>query len=111
MCSTITTELVHTYEQQRQKFMSSTSLSQFKQLFPASATNCRLSNGKVPIKLKLSNDWDKDTIADLEKLVNILGILGSHLHLSKVGLGCTEVTCMAVYNFCCRRYTTNDWHI
>ena len=92
MCSTITTELVHTYEQQRQEFMSSTSLSQFKQLFPASATNYRLSNGKVPIKLKLSNVWDKHTIADLEKLVKILGILGSHLHLSKVELGCIEVT-------------------
>ena len=91
-CSTITTKLVSTYEQQRQKFLRSASLSQFKKLFPASATNYRLSNGKVPIKLKLTSDWDKDTIGDLEKLVKILGILGSHLHLSEVGFGCIEVT-------------------
>ena len=92
MCSIITTELVRTYEQQLQKFMSSTSLSQFKQLFPASATNDGLSNGKVCITLKLSNDWDEDTLADLEKLVRILGISGSNLYLSEVGFGCIEVT-------------------
>ena len=72
--------------------MSSTSLSQFKQLFPGSATNYRLSNGMVPIKLELTSDWDKDTIANLEKLPQIFVTLGSHLHLSKVELGNIEVT-------------------
>ena len=87
--STTTTQLVNTYEQQLQKFKTGTSLAQFKQLFPASATHSKLSTGKVPVKLKLKNDWDK---GDLEKLVKILGILGNHLHLTKVELGCIEVT-------------------
>ena len=90
--STTTTQLVETYEQQLQKFKTGATLAQFKQLFPASATHSKLSNGKVPVKLKLQNDWDKGTIADLEKLVDIFCILGSHLHLTEVGYGCIEVT-------------------
>ena len=90
--STTTTQLVDTYEQQLQKFKTGASLAQFKQLFPASATHSKLSTGKVPVKLKLENEWNKRTIADLEKLVKIFGILGSHLHLTKVEFGCIEVT-------------------
>ena len=90
--STTTIQLVDTYEQQLQKFKTGATLAQFKQLFPASATHSKLLTGKVPVKLKLKDKWKKRTIAYLEELVDILGILGSHLHLTKVGYGCIEVT-------------------
>ena len=72
--------------------MASATVSQYKQLFPATATSSRLSSGKVSFTLKLENDWGKDTLQDLTKLVNIFGVSGSHLHLSKVEDGCIAVT-------------------
>ena len=72
--------------------MASSTVSQFKQLFPASATSAKLSDGKISVKLKLKNYWDKDTIEDLTKLVALFGVSGSHLHLSKVEDGCIAVT-------------------
>ena len=65
-------------------------MSQFKQLFPATATS-RLSSDKVSVKLKLKNDWGSETIKDLTKLVEF-GVSGKHLHLSKVETGCIAVT-------------------
>ena len=90
-CSATTRELVADYEQKRWHFMTSTTVSQFKRLFPATATSSRLSSGKVSVKLKLKNAWGSDTIEDLTKLVNMFGVSGSHLHLSKVEDGCIAV--------------------
>ena len=71
--------------------MASTTVSQFKQLFPATATSSKVSSGKVSFTLKLENDWGSDTLQDLTKLVNKFGVSGSHLHLSKVEDGCIAV--------------------
>ena len=71
--------------------MASTTVSQFKQLFPANATSSKLSSKKLPVKLKLENDWGSETLDDLIKLVNRFGVSGSHLHLSKVEDGCIAV--------------------
>ena len=71
--------------------MASTTVSQFKQLFPATATSSKLLLGKVPIKLKLKNKWGSETLYDLTELVNKFGVSGSHLHLSKVEDGCIAV--------------------
>ena len=70
--------------------MASTTVSQFKQLFPATATSSKLLVGKVPIKLKLKNKWGSDTLQDLTELVEF-DVLGSHLHLSKIEKGCIAV--------------------
>ena len=77
--------------------MASATVSQFKQLFPATATSSKLSSGKVPIKLKLENDWGSDTLHDLTKLVNKFGVSDSTycaFHLSKVD------SCIAVIWLC-----------
>ena len=71
--------------------MASTTVNQFKQLFPATATSSKLSLGKLSFTLKLENDWGSDTLDDLTKLVNKFGVSGSHLHLSKVEDGCIAV--------------------
>ena len=70
--------------------MASTTVSQFKQLFPATATSSKLTSDKVPIKLKLKNRWGSDTLQDLTELVEF-DVLGSHLHLSKIEKGCIAV--------------------
>ena len=72
--------------------MTSATVSQFKQLFPATATSSKLLSEKVSFTLKLENDWGSDTLQDLTKLVNKFGVSGSHLHLSKVEDGCIAVT-------------------
>ena len=71
--------------------MTSATVSQFKQLFPASATPSKLLMGKAPVKLKLKNDWGSHTIEDLTKLVINFGVSGSAFHLSKVEDGCIAV--------------------
>ena len=71
--------------------MASATVSQFKQLFPATATPSKLLTGKVPIKLKLKNKWGKYTLQDLTELVEF-DVLGNHLHLSKIERGCIAVT-------------------
>ena len=91
-CSAATRKLVDQYEQQRQHFMTGTTVTQFKKLFPASATPYKLSVEKVPVKLKLQNEWDTETLDDLTKLVNLFGVAGDNLHLSKVQEGCIAVT-------------------
>ena len=82
--------MVARYEGQKQHFMASTTLDQFRQLFPASATPHKLAAGKTPVILKLKNDWGKETIKDLAKLVEY-DVLGNHLHLSKIEKGCIAV--------------------
>ena len=71
--------------------MASATVSQFKQLFPATATSSKLLKGKVPIKLKLKNDWGSETLKDLTKLVINFGVSGNAFHLSKVEDGCIAV--------------------
>ena len=66
--------------------------SSLKQLFPATATSSKLSSRKLPVKLKLENNWGSETLDDLIKLVNRFGVPGDHLHLSKVEDGCIAVT-------------------
>ena len=96
--STATKELVDKYEKQRQQFMASTTLNQFKQLFPASATPSKLSAGKVLITVKLKSYWGDNTVEELTTLVNNLDVPGSHLHLYNVQKGCIASTwlCPAV---------------
>ena len=72
--------------------MASTRVSQFKKLFPASATPYKLSAGKTSITLKIKKQWDSDTLDDLIDLANLFGDSGSHLHLFKVVRGCIAVT-------------------
>ena len=72
--------------------MTGTTVSQFKELFPASATPYKLSAGKVSVKLKLQNEWDLETLDDLTKLVKFLGVLGENVHLSIVKNDCIAVT-------------------
>ena len=91
LCSATTRQFVDEYEQQRQHFMASTTVTQFKQLFPATATSSKLTSEKVPVKLKLENDWGSKTINDLVKLANQFGVPGSHLHHSKVEDGSIAV--------------------
>ena len=88
--SAATRKLVDQYEQQRQHFMTGTTVSQFKKLFPASAMPYNLSVGKIPIKLKLSNVWGKKTLRDLNYLIINLGV---PLHLCDITHGCIAVLC------------------
>ena len=91
-CSTTTKQLTDEYEQQLQHFMNGATVSQFKQLFPASATSSKLSAEKVAIKLKLKNFWGKCTLDDLTKLVVLFGVSKEDVHLSKVEESCIAVT-------------------
>ena len=72
--------------------MTGTTLCQFKTLFPASATPSVLSARMVPVRLKLLNTWGTHTLDDLTKLVGLLGVPGTHLHLTRVEEGCIAVT-------------------
>ena len=87
--STTTNNLVDKYEQQLQHFMAGTTVCQFKALFPESATPSKFSNGKIHVKLKLLNKWGYDT---LNELTDLVGLFGTHLHLTKVERGCFAVT-------------------
>ena len=72
--------------------MASTTVSQFRKLFPASVAPSSLLNGKVPITVKLkSNKWGNSTVKDLAKFVDILDVPGRHLHLYQIKKGCIAV--------------------
>ena len=87
--SATTRKLVDQYEQQCQHFMASTTVSQFKKLFPASATPYKLMSAeKITIKLKLSNLWRGNTLEDLNNLIIILGV---PLHVFDITHGCITV--------------------
>ena len=88
--SDATRKLVDQYEQQRQHFMTGTTVSQFKELFPASATPYKLSAEKVPVKLKLSDLWGRNTLHDVRHLIINLGV---PLHLFNIKHGCIAVFC------------------
>ena len=46
----------------------------------------------VHVRLKLQNIWDEHTLDDLTKLVSLLGVPSTHLHLTRVEEGCIAVT-------------------
>ena len=66
-------------------------MSQFKALFPASATPSKLLTEKFPVELKFLNVWGNHTLDDLKNLVSLFGVPGKHLHLSNVKDGCIAV--------------------
>ena len=89
--SKATKKLVVKYDKQRKDFMASTTVNQFKELFPASATPSKLSTGKIILQLKLCNQWGYSTLSDLNNLVIQFGDPGNYLHLSKAYDGCIAV--------------------
>ena len=70
--------------------MTGTTVSQFKKLFPASATPYNLSAEKVPVKLKLPDLWGENTLHDVRHLIILLGV---PLHLFNIEHGCIAVFC------------------
>ena len=70
--------------------MNNTTVNQFKELFPASATPYKLLTGKVPVTFKLKDKWGESTLNDLRELVDFFA--GDHLHLSKYRKGCIAIT-------------------
>ena len=92
-CSASAKKLVDQYEEQRQDFMSSVTVNQFRKMFLTSAPDAMLSAEMVPVKLKLDNDWDEETLDDLIKLASrLFKVPGNLLHFSKVEEGCIAVT-------------------
>ena len=83
-CSSETEALVHNYEDQVKRFMESTTVNQFKELFPKPATSSKQSVGKVTVALKLQNKWGDSTVDALTQLARNLGVL----HLTKIEHGC-----------------------
>ena len=72
--------------------MSSATLTQFKELFPAAVKSSELSAGnKIMITLKLTNEWGDRTLQDLKSLIIHLGFPTRHLHIMKVTEGCIAV--------------------
>ena len=86
-----TKKLVDEYKQKYQRFMASTTVNQFKKLFPASVAPSSLLNGKVPITVKLKSNWGDKTVDELAKFVDILDVPGRHLHLYQIRKGCIAV--------------------
>ena len=85
---------IDAYERQRNDFMSSTKLNQFKELFPVTAVSNELSAGKTNMTLILNDGWSGKTLSDLYVLMcRHLGVTANHLHLSSVGEGSVTV-CM-----------------
>ena len=89
-CS-VTRHLIDRYEQQCQKYMVSTTLSQFNLLFPVSATSSKLLAEKETVTLKFKSYRGEDTIEDLIKLVGLFGVSGNHFHLFKIEDSCSTV--------------------
>ena len=71
--------------------MTSTTVNQFRKLFPASVAPSSLLNGKVKIKLKLKSYWGDKTVDELANFVDILNVPGRHLHLYQMRKGCIAV--------------------
>ena len=71
--------------------MASTTVNQFRKLFPASVAPSSLLNGKVKITVKLKSYWGDNTVNELARLVDILDVPGKHLHLYQIKRGCIAV--------------------
>ena len=74
--------------------MASTTVSQFRKLFPASVAPSSMLNGKVKITFKLKSYWGDKTVAELAKFVDILDVPDRHLHLYQIKKGCIAVICL-----------------
>ena len=74
--------------------MASTTVNQFKKLFPALVAPSSLLNGKVPITVKLKSYWGDKTVDELAKFVDILDVPGRRLHLYEIKKGCIAVICL-----------------
>ena len=71
--------------------MAKETVSQFKALFPASATPSKLLTDKSSVEIKFPNVWGTHTLDDLKNLIGLFGVPGTHLHLSNVKDGCIAV--------------------
>ena len=71
--------------------MASKTVSQFKVLFPVSATPSKLSSEKFYVELKLRKVWGYHTLDALKNLVGLFGVAAKHFHLSHVKDGCIAV--------------------
>ena len=80
--STATKELVDKYEMKCQHFMTSTTVNQFRQLFPALIT---LSKQSADFKVMVNPYWGDNIVGDLTSLVGLFGIPRSYLHLVQKG--------------------------
>ena len=79
--------------------MASKTVSQFKALFPASATPSKLLAEKFSFELRFLNIWGDRTLNDLKILVGRFGVPGKHLHLSKIDDGCIAVIWLCSTSF------------
>ena len=92
-------KLVDEYEKHCQHFMASTTVNQFKALFPASATSSKLLTEKFSVELKLRNVWGSHTLDDLKSLIGLFGVPGKYLHLSNIKDGCIAVVWLCSTSF------------
>ena len=99
MYSAATRKLVDEYEELRQRFMTGTTVNQFKALFPASAAPSKMLAGKVTVTLKLKAYWGKNVVHELETFVSILDLSGGHFHLYMAKRGCIAVVWLCSTSF------------
>ena len=92
ICRQKAERLIDEYEHKCNKFMSSTTLTQFKEMLPVDVKSSELSaRNKIMITMKLTDYWGERTIRDLMSLVSHLGFITNHLHIVKVSEGCIAV--------------------
>ena len=89
ICRQETERLIDEYEDKCKEFMSSTTLTQFKELFPEPSEIP--ARTKIMITLKLTNQWGGRTLQDLKSLISHFGFPTRHLHIAKVTEGCIAV--------------------
>ena len=99
MYSAATRKLVVEYEELCQRFMTGTTVNQFKALFPASAAPCKLLAGKVTVTLKLKAYWGGNVVHELETFASILDLSGGHFHLYMAKRGCIAVVWLCSTSF------------
>ena len=99
MYSAATSKLVVEYEELCQRFMTGTTVNQFKALFPASAAPCKLLAGKVTVTLKLKAYWGGNVVHELETFASILDLSGGHFHLYMAKRGCIAVVWLCSTSF------------
>ena len=78
-CRTTTEKLISEYEEEKDEFMRSTTLAEFKKMLPASLTVVDRH-----ITMKIQNYWGERTLKDLQMLTQMLIGPGDHLQLLKV---------------------------
>ena len=79
-------------------FLTSTTVQQFKDQFPATTSHNKVSPSMKPVIMKLEDNWGTQTLMNLTKLTcKLLHVPGSHLHLLQLGV---EDGCVAVHWLC-----------